>query len=502
MAMPAGLPRELTPDVIARMTPQAKREMLALLEQKKKHHDETLLLRYCPYRKQRAFHDAGAEFRERCFMAANQIGKTFASAMEVAYHATGNYPEDWKGKRFTTPTNGWVAGVTGLAVRDTMQRLLMGRVGQFGTGSIPGAAIIGYTNARGTADLLDTISVRHKGGGVSTIALKSYEQGREKFQGETLHYVALDEEPPLDIYIECLTRTNTTGGIVWLTFTPLLGMSDVVKRFIIEKPPNTHTVNATINDADHYTEEERATILASYPEHERDARAKGIPILGSGRVFPVVEATIKCDPFRIPMYWPRIRGHDFGWDHPAASASIALDPDTDTAYVYHSWRARNESVGQQTMRLLMAADKWVPISWPHDGLQHDKGSGEELAQQYRSAGAPFLPERATHPPLPDGTPGGNGLEAGISMMLDRMQSYRLKVFSNQEDWFEEFRLYHRKDGLIVKLNDDILSATRYALMMLRFAKSEQELHPQSVRVIESQMRGMTGFGVLDATAGY
>ena len=502
MALLAGLPQELTPEVISRMSPQAKREMLQLLEQKKRHHDQTLLLRYCPYRKQRAFHDAGMVWRERCFMAANQIGKTWASAMEVAYHATGLYPDDWVGKRFTTATNGWVAGVTGLAVRDTMQRLLMGRVGQFGTGSIPGDRIISTTAARGTADLLDTITVRHKGGGESTISLKSYEQGREKFQGETLHYVALDEEPPLDIYTECLTRTNATGGIVWLTFTPLLGMSDVVKRFIIDKPPGTHTVNATIEDAEHYTPEQREAIIASYPEHEKDARVKGIPILGSGRVFPVVESTIKCEPFRIPMYWPRIRGHDFGWDHPAASVSVALDPDTDTAYVYHSWRVKNESVPMQAIKLTGAADSWVPVAWPHDGLQHDKGSGEELAQQYRACKVPMLKERATHPPLEDGTPGGNGLEAGLSMMLGRMQSYRLKVFSNQEDWFEEFRLYHRKDGLVVKLNDDIMSATRYALMMLRHAVSEQQANPQSVMVRQSVMRVNAGFGVLDATAGY
>ena len=54
-------------------------------------------------------------------------------------------------------------------------------------------------------------------------------------------------------------------------------------------------------------------------------------------------------------------------------------------------------------------------------------------------------------------------------MLDRMQTGRWKVFNHLNDWFEEFELYHRKDGLIVKLNDDLLSASRYALMMKRYA---------------------------------
>jgi hypothetical protein len=58
------------------------------------------------------------------------------------------------------------------------------------------------------------------------------------------------------------------------------------------------------------------------------------------------------------------------------------------------------------------------------------------------------------------------------LMLDRMQTGRLKVFSHLNDWYEEFRLYHRKDGKVVKEHDDLLSATRYALMMLRFAQTE------------------------------
>ena len=83
--------------------------------------------------------------------------------------------------------------------------------------------------------------------------------------------------------------------------------------------------------------------------------------------------------------------------------------------------------------------------------------------QYKAQGLNMLPERATF------DDGSFGLEAGITEMLDRMQTGRLKVFSHLTDWFEEFRLYHRKDGLIVKLNDDLMSATRYAMMMRRFA---------------------------------
>lgn len=223
-----------------------------------------------------------------------------------------------------------------------------------------------------------------------------------------------------------------------------------------------HVTRMTIYDAEHYTPEQIEAIVASYPPHERDARAKGIPVLGSGRVFPIAEDAIKVEAFPVPEHWAQIGGIDFGWDHPTAGARLAWDKDNDCIFVTASYGAR-ETTPVVHGAALKAWGDWLPWAWPHDGLQHDKGSGLELAAQYRDAGLDMLPTRAEF----EG--GGNGVEAGISEMLDRMQTGRFKVFSHLEDWFAEFRLYHRKDGLIVKMADDRMSATRYALMMKRFA---------------------------------
>ena len=193
---------------------------------------ENRLAYYEPYLKQLEFHAAGTTHRERLLMAGNQIGKTLAGGMEAAMHATGRYPDWWKGRRFDRPTVGWACGVSGEVVRDTVQRVLVGRSGSIGTGAIPKDAIGELITARGIADLLDTIKVQHFSGGTSIIGLKTYLSGREKFQGETLDWIWLDEECPMDIYTEALTRTNIGGGPVWMTFTPLLGMSDVVRRFL------------------------------------------------------------------------------------------------------------------------------------------------------------------------------------------------------------------------------------------------------------------------------
>jgi phage terminase large subunit-like protein len=424
---------------------------------------EMQLSLYRPYEKQQIFHSLGKDKRERLLMAGNQLGKTWSGGAEVAYHLTGDYPDDWPGRRFKKPIAAWASGVTSEATRDTVQRVLMGRVGAHGTGMIPKKSILDTSAARGIADALDQVTVQHKSGGKSRLAFKSYEKGREKWQGETLDLVWFDEEPPLDIYQEGLTRTNATGGFVFLTFTPLLGMSEVVRLFYPQ--PSTQdraVVQMTIDDVPHITPEQRQTIVNGYSAHEREARAKGIPMLGSGRVFPLPETSIQIPAFAVPSHWPRLGGIDLGgYDHPTAGVKLAWDRDTDTVYVTNIHR-QNATILQHAATLKTWGDN-MPWAWPHDALSQDRSSGETFAELYRRQGMNMLFEKATF------QDGGYGLEAGVAMMLNRMETGGLKVFDHLGEWFEEYRIYHRKDGLIVKVQDDLLSATRYGLMMLRYA---------------------------------
>src|SRR6188472_1508584 len=300
---------EIDPDKAALLTKR-------LLAEQERRIVENRLANYKPYLRQTEFHAAGATHRERLLMAGNQLGKTLAGGFEMAMHATGKYPDWWQGKKFDRPITGWACGVTNETVRGTVQRVLVGRPDALGTGAIPKDCLAEMVPARGIADLLDTIKVRHVSGGISTIALKSYISGRERFQGETLDVVWLDEEPDAEIYTECLTRTNVGSGPVYLTFTPLLGISEVVRRFLMEKSPDRHITSMTIDDVAHYSEDEKARIIASYPAHELEARVRGTPVLGSGRIFPVPEEILAIEQREFPDHWPRIGGTDFGWDHP------------------------------------------------------------------------------------------------------------------------------------------------------------------------------------------
>ena len=448
---------------------------------------ENRIADYRPYAKQLEFHAQGEAYRERLLRAGNQLGKSFSGGAEAAYHLTGDYPDWWPGRRFSRPTRAWLGGPSGELVREGPQRVLLGPPNDWGTGSIPKSSIVNIGKAQGVRDLVDTIEVRHKSGEVSELKLKTYEQGRERWQASTLDWVWFDEEPPEDVYIEGLSRTNATGGFVWLTFTPLLGVSRVVQRFLTEQSLDRAQTVMTIEDAEHIPEAERAKIIASYPAHEREARTKGVPILGSGRIFPVAEEAISCDPIPIPSHWAQIGALDFGWDHPTAAVRLAWDRDNDIVYVTRTHRVREATplIHAATLKS-WGAD--LPWAWPHDGLQHDKGSGEQLAKQYRDHGLKMLPERAQF------KDGSNGVEAGLSDMLERMETGRLKVFRHLNDWFEEFRIYHRKDGRVFKQADDLMSSTRYGIMSLRFAKSGVKAErPKAANVVQFPRVGNCGW---------
>lgn len=370
----------------------------------------------------------------------------------------------------------------------------MGEIGAWGTGMLPSSKILDMKKAvHGVADSLESVTVRHKTGGISRIGFKSYDQGRIRWQGSTIDFVWMDEEPPDDIYSEAMVRTQVKKGFIMMTFTPLLGMSKVVERYLKEKPEGSVVIKMGINDALHYTAEERRVIIASYPESERKARAEGDPVLGSGKVFPIDFANLIEQPIQIPDYWPRICGLDIGWDHPTAAVWLAWDRDLDIVHVYDEYRLKEQTPVVHSAAI-KARGPWIPVAWPHDGMQHDSGSGKIIASQYRAQGVLMLPNHATHKPelgKKEGT-GGYGLEAGIMDMLQRMQTGRWRVFSTCGAWKEEYELYYRKDGLIVKKGDDIMSASRVANMMLRFAK---------VRVVKQTNPNIPAFMPFDSGMG-
>ena len=448
-------------------------DLVNAIEELNTYEDEHKLEFYHPYDFQKAFHHARAgnvyesgQYNiavnddtlnesllavQRALMTANQIGKTTSAAMEVAMHATGLYPKWWEGTRFNEAINAVCAGKSNDSVRDVVQNELLGdpfSEDALGTGSIPKHLIGKTTRKAGVPNALSAVMVKHVSGKWSKIRFMAYEQGPDPYMGIRFHVGWMDEEPPQDVWTQFIRATiSRPQSLLLLTFTPEEGVTEVVDGFINHLTTGQALVKAGWDDAGHMTKERQAELLAQLPPHERDMRSKGIPLMGSGLVFPVHEDDIKCEPFHIPAFWPQIVGIDFGWDHPFGSVWVAWDRDKDIVYITDAYRVSKALPPMHASAIKKRSDWSIPVVWPHDGLNTDKGSGVPLASQYRSEGLNLLPNKFSNPPGPNQKEGqgGNGIEAGLFDMLTRMEEGRLKVFSHLHDWFEERRQYHRKD---------------------------------------------------------
>lgn len=449
-----ALPREKAIEIVELLTEQQRRK------------SRRKWLTYFPeagplardkYPKHVEFFKAGATHRERLMLAANRVGKTEGvGGYEMTLHLTGQYPAWWQGRRFDHPVKAWAAGNTSKKVFEILQFKLLGAVGAWGTGLIPGDSISRIVRASGgVADMVDTMYVKHASGGDSSLTFKSYDQRREGFEGTEQDIIWLDEEPPLDIYTECIIRTMTNNGIVMLTFTPLYGMSDVVMLYLPDGalPEGTTEINgryivmATWDDAPHLTREAKDELWRSLPPFQRDARSKGIPQLGAGAIFPVPESDLLVKPFELPVHWPRGYGFDVGWNYTAAVFG-ALDREADVLYLYHGYK-RSQAEPSVHVAGVKAPGDWIPGFIDPASRGRSQRDGEQLLFDYQQLGL--------HLQLAD-----NGVESGLYSLWNRMSTGRIKVFDSMREWLSEFRMYRRDEkGRVVKSNDHLMDATRY-----------------------------------------
>lgn len=421
------------------------------------------------------FMNASATHRENGLVASNRPGKTMTAAQIVSMHMTGLYPDYYEGKRFKKPVLVWTGSPTNETSRDIVQKELLGGVTKetLGTGSIPKEKIHGKPKNKqaGISDVVDLFHVKHDSGGISKCVMKTYEQGWRKWQGTAPEVVWLDEEPEDNelqgkIYTEALTRLLTSNGVIYVTFTPLLGVTTLVEHYQ-EGSESIYLDTATWDDAPHLDEKAKKELLEAYPEHERDARTRGVPMMGEGRAFTTPEDDIKVPPREIPRHWARIKGIDFGIDHPCAVVDIAWDRDEDIIYITRAWKKKGAK-SETHAQAINDKTPWIPVAWPHDGTNREKGNGKKLKDNYQHHGVKLLSMSARY----DNDKGGaQPVEPIVQEFDERCRNGELKVFSTCTGFFDEYRNYHRKNGQLTKTRDDILKSVFYAIMMKRFAKA-------------------------------
>jgi phage terminase large subunit-like protein len=455
------------------------------------------------YAKHWEFFKAGATHRFRVLGGGNGSGKSFTGATELAYHMTGEYPEGWEGYVFKKAIKVWVVCESGSLWRDSMQQALLGSVGEeLGTGLIKKDVLHDTKSMPGVPGALGQIQVKHKDGGTSSVTVKTFEMGRNQFQAATLDLLIFDEEPPEDIYAECIMRTRGVKGvkrpgIVMMMFTPLKGLSEVVMRYLPNgrfppggthpEHPDRYAIAISWDDAPHLTEEDKATMIAEMPPNERDARTKGIPALGSGRIYPISEDDFVVTPLEIPEYFPQAYSLDFGWNNTAV-VWMAQDPVTQIIYVYSEYKRGKLPDSQHAYAIKERGDWMSGAADPSGGGRRD--DGKMRIDYFRTLGL-------------DLHPGYNSLITGIAQVYNMLESGMLKIFSNLTKILDEIRVYRydsKDPNKPARSQDDhLLDALRYGISIFEMI---------AVSHYDAEMAGVDSYdehrdhGDIDSLTGY
>lgn len=202
------------------------------------------------------------------------------------------------------------------------------------------------------------------------------------------------------------------------------------------------------NEVPHLDDKMKQSLLQSYAPHEREARQKGIPALGSGKIYPIAEEDIVVKPFEIPVYFKKVFGFDPGQNRTAAIWG-AIDPDTEVVYLYSEYY-RSKAEFAIHAEGIKARGKWIPGVADWAGTTDDR---RRIIDMYAEDHSLQI------------IPADKAVEAGIQKVWQYLSSGKLKVFSTLPNWIGEFRVYRRDElGRIVKKEDHLMDATRYLLM--------------------------------------
>jgi phage terminase large subunit-like protein len=436
---------------------------------------------YQPYDYQRPLYHLHT--MAQAVIASNRSGKSYSVGYAIACHLTGIYPDWWTDIKYTKGIKLIAAGASNAQIREAIQETLFGTADKtfeeaMGSGLLPRDTIVMDSLVSGSDKRgVGGCQIRHTSGKNSQIVVASYEQDRAVLQGGKADVIWLDEQPRDDEIVSELIRSlaqTPTGqeGRLYLSATPLVGWTPMVKRFW-NNEPNHGMVRYSWDDVPEelLDSKTRELLISSWLPWEIESRTQGIPMAGAGAVFQVDFKDIILDTAPALQPWFKvIAGIDFGRNpDPTVIIWMYHDPRTDTIVVYDEQVCKNQTPIEYAPFILNRG-KHIPLAWPADGKR--KGYTEttsavfELTNKY---GINTLSEHFTNPD------GSRGVDYGLQYIIQRMRLGKFKVSPHCVALIEEMRQYHTErtgNGKVNFMGDDhAIDAMRYgALSVERFGQ--------------------------------
>ena len=457
---------------------------------------------FAPNPRQWDFCSAGggdSKAHEIMLSGPNQVGgKTYTIDYLIAIHATGLYPPEWEGPRFTSPPHLAAAGETAAATRDQMTDKLFGMAGQYGQGWIPATCYepkVDLVPLRGNSEfLLDYAMVDwHDADGVkqgkTILRFFGYAKGWRRIQGYTLDGIFLNEMPSDEIYNEMRARINATMGYIWIAACPLTGDTETYLLFEKDETGYLALLNYTIDDCTHLSQEQYDFTYNRWKDHpEAEARLYGRPCRGAGMVYAYPRREIIEPPFHVNPDTPQVIGLDFPHGTGVfAAVKLALEPARDIVHVVDEYKGSNQDTPVYAERVRLMGGAQIPVAWPHDGGRGFGAttSGGTIAEKYRGLGLKMMKSSAFI--YDHENRQSRAILSAVEMVQDRFATGRLKINQNCRELLEEIRLYRHEKGQIKgKQNDHLIDALHKAMMMLRYAKPPRDFNAPGFDVFKNK----------------
>jgi len=434
---------------------------------------------YKPHPSQEKFHRSTA--KEKLYIGGNRSGKTVATVTEAVQWLTGEH-------KFRTDIPPPPIRGRGVAVdiEDGIKKIILPELAKW----MPQSYLLDGSWEKSYDKQSRTLTLNND----SFIELMSYEQDVEKFAGTSRHFTFFDEEPPEDIYNECLMRLVDTDGSHWISMTPLIEMTWIKDR--IYDPwaggdTSIYVLEVNTEENPHISIESLNRITRGLSSEEREARTKGTFITHTGLVYAgafsardyleggnVLDDILNHKFREYTEHWGHFACMDHGYANPCVFLFCCFDGDGNIiAYdeIYETrkivkemsqlYRQRVETLGVRP--IYCVGDPSIRNTSPI--------TRTSIQTEYMEHGVPI-------------SLGHNDIRAGITRVQNRFQKKRLFITRRCEQTLKEIGSYRwdrfasskiearrNKKETPLKRNDHCMDALRYGVMSRPAYEEEQEV---------------------------